>query len=84
MPRVGVLLLLLAVAALTVGARAQPRAADGAATPSPSLRFPTDNEALLSAEPARFYQGLERNYGRQREWSWEGGTYGYCRNARRT
>ncbi|MDX1420237.1 MAG: M23 family metallopeptidase [Rubricoccaceae bacterium] len=84
MPRVGVLLVLLAVAALTVGARAQPRAADGAAPPSPSLRFPTDHEALLSAEPARFYQGLERNYGRQREWSWEGGTYGYCRNARRT
>lgn len=82
MLRAGVLTLFLLAAAT---ARAQPHVADRDGPPSSAaLGFPTDNEALLSAEPARFYQGLERNYGRRTEWSWEGGTYGYCRNARST
>ena len=49
-----------------------------------SLAFPTDNEAILDGEPARFYMGLERRIGRERAWAWEGGSYGYVRNARST
>ena len=49
-----------------------------------SLVFPTDNDAILDVEPARFYIGLERHFGREREWTWEGGTYGYVREARET
>ncbi|NNF59145.1 MAG: M23 family metallopeptidase [Rhodothermaceae bacterium] len=49
-----------------------------------SLVFPTDNEAILEGEPAQFYMGLERRFGRERAWAWEGGSYGYVRNARST
>jgi murein DD-endopeptidase MepM/ murein hydrolase activator NlpD len=91
MPRAvtrGARLLIAALLALPVAgggapARAQPHGEHGEAG-GRALRFPTDNEAILDAEPARFYMGLERHFGRERMWSWEGGTYGYVREARET
>ncbi len=49
-----------------------------------ALDFPTDNTAILNGRPEYFYMGLDRLIGGRREWSWEGGTYGYVRNARST
>ena len=49
-----------------------------------SLAFPTDNDAVLNGRPEYFYMGLDRLIAGRREWSWEGGTYGYNRNARAT
>ena len=83
--RGALLLLAAAVVTSTTGpARAQPRGGDREEAAGVSLLFPTDNEAVLNFEPARFYMGLERHFGREKEWTWEGGTYGYVREARRT
>lgn len=77
-------LLTLAGTAVGEAAFAQPRgdASEGGA--GVSLVFPTDNTAILDGEPARFYMGLDRLIAGERQWAWEGGTYGYVRDARRT
>ena len=80
----GVRLLLVALLAAGAAVRAQPRGGDTEAAAGVSLLFPTENDAVLDFEPARFYMGLERHYGREREWTWEGGTYGFVREARET
>ncbi len=49
-----------------------------------TLDFPTENTAVLNGEPEYYYMGLDRLIAGRREWSWEGGTYGYVRNARST
>ncbi len=52
--------------------------------PQITLEFPTDNDAVFNGQPEYFYMGLDRLIAGRREWSWEGGTYGYVRNARST
>ena len=48
------------------------------------LAFPTENDAVLDGRPEYFYMGLDRLIAGRRRRSWEGGTYGYIRNARST
>ena len=72
------------LASLGTAASAQPSADAQEEALGVSLLFPTDNQAILDLEPARFYMGLERHFGRERVWAWEGGTYGYVREARTT
>lgn len=78
----------LALFALLLALSPALRAQSVHATPDDPTRtgvvFPSDNEALLEEAPERFYMGLERNFGRYRAFTWEGGTYGYVRNARQT
>jgi murein DD-endopeptidase MepM/ murein hydrolase activator NlpD len=75
----------LLTAVLAAPATAQPASADagGGASPRPAvpLGFPTDNDAVLHSEPAAFYMWLVRQIGDERSRAWEGGAYGYVRNA---
>lgn len=48
------------------------------------LLFPTENTAVLNGRPEFFYMGLNRLIEGRREFSWEGGTYGWVRNSRST
>jgi murein DD-endopeptidase MepM/ murein hydrolase activator NlpD len=47
------------------------------------LRLPTENHHLFTNEPDRFYMYVERSFEGQATKPWEGGTYGYVRNAAR-
>ena len=44
------------------------------------LRLPTDNRALLTGRPDRFYQGLNTTIDSLRPERWEGGQYGFVRD----
>ncbi|MEM6911446.1 MAG: M23 family metallopeptidase [Verrucomicrobiota bacterium] len=47
------------------------------------LRLPTENQAIFSQDPSRFYQYTHRNF-EGRSWNeWRGGQYGFSRNAKR-
>lgn len=65
-------------------ATAQSGESSSAAGQFVALDFPTDNTAILNGRPEYFYMGLDRLIAGRREWSWEGGTYGYVREARST
>jgi len=45
------------------------------------LILPTDNRALFEDDGPGFYQVTERNFEGERTWPWEGGQYGFVRNA---
>lgn len=49
-----------------------------------TLLFPTRNDALLRANPAAFYQGLDATIPGIRPFQWMGGQYGFVRNQART
>lgn len=48
------------------------------------LVLPTSNDALLHGDGAGFYMYTDRNFKGQRSQPWEGGQYGYVRNAKET
>jgi murein DD-endopeptidase MepM/ murein hydrolase activator NlpD len=47
------------------------------------LRLPTDNHHLLTGEPDLFYMYVERHIDGQTSKDWEGGAFGFVRNAAR-
>jgi murein DD-endopeptidase MepM/ murein hydrolase activator NlpD len=47
------------------------------------LRLPTENHHLFSGEPDRFYMYVDRTFEGQTSKPWEGGAFGYVRNAMR-
>jgi hypothetical protein len=47
------------------------------------LRLPTENHHLFSDEPDRFYMYVDRTFEGVTSKPWEGGAYGYVRNAMR-
>ncbi|HEY0790499.1 MAG TPA: M23 family metallopeptidase [Chthoniobacterales bacterium] len=47
------------------------------------LEFPTENDALLTADPQSFYQYVDRNFEGRNSKTWEGGQYGFVRDPRR-
>jgi murein DD-endopeptidase MepM/ murein hydrolase activator NlpD len=47
------------------------------------LRLPTENRHLFSDEPERFYMYVDRTFEGVASKPWEGGAYGYVRNALR-
>lgn len=47
------------------------------------LRLPTENQHLLSGEPDRFFMYVERHIDGNVSKDWEGGTFGFVRNASR-
>lgn len=49
-----------------------------------SLILPTSNDALLRGDPSAFFQYTDRNFEGVRSRPWQGGQYGFVRNARRT
>ena len=48
------------------------------------LVLPTDNDAIFSDDPSRFYMYTDRNFEGVRSKPWQGGTYGFSRNQKRT
>ncbi len=58
-----------------------PAAARGQALEPLALRLPTENRALFEDDGPGFYQVTERNFEGERTWPWEGGQYGFVRNA---
>ena len=54
------------------------------ATGGLSLVLPTDNRALLDGRPEDFYMGLNMTVDSLRPERWEGGQYGYVRDAVKT
>lgn len=48
------------------------------------LVLPTDNDAIFSSDPSRFYMYTDRNFEGVQSKPWEGGTYGFSRNMQRT
>lgn len=48
------------------------------------LVLPTDNDAIFSDDPSKFYMYTDRNFEGVRSQPWEGGTYGFSRNQKRT
>src|SRR5690606_30121699 len=48
------------------------------------LVLPTDNDAIFSNDPSKFYMYTDRNFEGVKSQPWEGGTYGFSRNPRRT
>ncbi|MDF2375734.1 MAG: M23 family metallopeptidase [Verrucomicrobiales bacterium] len=48
------------------------------------LVLPTENDAIFSADPSQFYMYTDRNFEGVQSKPWEGGTYGFSRNQRRT
>ncbi len=48
------------------------------------LVLPTDNDAIFSSDPSKFYMYTDRNFEGVKSQPWEGGTYGFSRNPRRT
>lgn len=74
-----VALLLLALAAILPSqAEAQRRGL------GPQLIFPTDNESVVWGDDEGFYMWLVRHVGRTSYRTWEGGAFGFVRNARST
>lgn len=47
------------------------------------LRLPTENHHLFTGEPDRFYMYVDRTFEGQTSKPWEGGAFGYVRNAMR-
>jgi murein DD-endopeptidase MepM/ murein hydrolase activator NlpD len=47
------------------------------------LRLPTENHHLFSGNPDRFYMYVDRTFEGQTSKPWEGGSFGYVRNAMR-
>lgn len=47
------------------------------------LRLPTENHHLFTGEPERFYMYVDRNFEGQITKPWEGGSFGFVRNAMR-
>lgn len=45
------------------------------------LQLPTENTHLFSNEPERFYMHVDRNFEGQVSKPWEGGSFGFVRNA---
>lgn len=45
------------------------------------LRLPTENQHLFSNEPERFYMYVDRTFEGETSQPWEGGSFGYVRNA---
>jgi murein DD-endopeptidase MepM/ murein hydrolase activator NlpD len=45
------------------------------------LSLPTDNRAIFEDDGPGFYQVTERYFEGERTWPWEGGQYGFVRNA---
>lgn len=48
------------------------------------LVLPTENDAIFSDDPSQFYMYTDRNFEGVRSKPWQGGTYGFSRNQRRT
>ena len=48
------------------------------------LRLPTDNRALLESQPENFYMFVYRTFEGETSKPWQGGSYGFVRNLRRT
>lgn len=48
------------------------------------LVLPTDNDAIFSSDPSRFYMYTDRNFEGVRSKPWEGGAYGFTRDQKRT
>lgn len=48
------------------------------------LVLPTDNDAIFSSDPSQFYMYTDRNFEGVTSKPWQGGTYGFSRNQRRT
>lgn len=48
------------------------------------LVLATDNDAIFSADPSQFYMYTDRNFEGVRSKPWQGGTYGFSRNQKRT
>jgi murein DD-endopeptidase MepM/ murein hydrolase activator NlpD len=48
---------------------------------APDLQLPTENTHLFSNEPERFYMHVDRNFEGQVSKPWEGGSFGFVRNA---
>ncbi|MEM1443805.1 MAG: M23 family metallopeptidase [Verrucomicrobiota bacterium] len=48
------------------------------------LVLPTENEAIFSSDPSQFYMYTDRNFEGVTSKPWQGGTYGFSRNQRRT
>ena len=48
------------------------------------LVLPTDNTAIFSDDPSQFYMYTDRNFEGVVSKPWQGGTYGFSRNQRRT
>lgn len=66
--------------ALCTPAFAQPSAAE----PPFELGLPTDNEAIFSRDPAKFYMYTHRTFEGVSSRPWTAGRYGFVRNQRRT
>ena len=47
------------------------------------LRLPTENHHIFTGEPDQFYMYVDRTFEGETSKPWEGGAYGYVRNARR-
>lgn len=47
------------------------------------LRLPTENQHLFTDEPDRFYMYVDRTFEGETSKPWEGGSFGYVRNALR-
>lgn len=47
------------------------------------LRLPTENRHLFTDEPDQFYMYVDRNFEGQKSQPWEGGAFGFVRNAAR-
>ena len=48
-----------------------------------ALRLPTENHHLFTGEPELFYMYVDRTFEGKTSQPWEGGTFGYVRNAMR-
>lgn len=48
------------------------------------LRLPTDNTALFSSDPSKFYMYTDRNFEGVTSKPWTAGKYGFVRNEKRT
>lgn len=49
-----------------------------------NLRLPTDNQALFSSSPEKFYMYVHRTFEGETSTPWEAGQYGFVRTLRRT
>lgn len=47
------------------------------------LRLPTDNDAIFAGDGPSFFQFVDRNFEGQKSTPWEGGQFGFVRDARR-
>ncbi|HCN30942.1 MAG TPA: M23 family peptidase [Verrucomicrobiales bacterium] len=47
------------------------------------LRLPTDNDALLTGDGPAFFQFVDRDFEGRKSTPWEGGQFGFVRDARR-